>query len=103
MKRRLLPVLASESALWHEPHLAQQLGCGDCPDRPICGGLQTRAGFIDCRELCPCNWGRLCTGLCRRDHRTFIKRVREVGGFAFDNVARVTPVAAAVEPYVPIV
>jgi hypothetical protein len=91
------------SALWHERHLPLHLGCGECPDREFCGGLQTRAPFIDCRELCPCNWGQPCAGVCRRNHRDFVKRVREIDGFGLETVPRVAPVATEIEPFVPVV
>src|SRR5689334_16767378 len=94
MDIRPLPVVRSaDAALWYEDERALALGCTQCPDFDLCGGLRIRGGAYDCRALCACaRGGRKCSGLCRGDQREFIRRVREIDGFALDTVRRTAPV-----------
>ena len=94
-----------DAALWYDSALPLALGCTICPDLDLCGGLRISAGPFDCRSLCSCaHKGKDCSGVCRGDHSTFVRRVREVDGFAFDNVPRRAPLPISALPeYVPIV
>lgn len=105
MKKRAALPPPPEAGLWHDASLPMKLGCTACPEMELCGGLRIAAGVFDCRTLCACQrQGQRCSGVCRRDARVFIRRVRDVGGFEFDNVPRCAPVAARAMPdYVPIV
>ena len=103
-KRASLPP-PPEAALIYDASLPMKLGCTACPELNLCGGLRIAAGVFDCRSLCACaRQGNRCSGVCRRDARVFIRRVRDVGGFEFGSVPRCAPaVARAIPDYVPII
>src|SRR5215471_19038321 len=106
MEIRSLPVVRSaDAALWYDDAAALALGCTLCPDLDLCGGLRIEGGAFDCRSLCSCaRTGRKCSGVCRGDHRTFVRRVREVGGFGLDDVLQSALLAVPTVPdYVPII
>lgn len=105
MKNRTPLSPPPEATLWDDPSLPMKLGCTACPELQLCGGLRIAAGVFDCRVLCACQrTGKRCSGVCRRDARVFIRRVRDVGGFEFDNVPRCEPAEAkAISDYVPII
>ena len=94
-----------DAALWYDSAGPLALGCTVCPDLDLCGGLRIRSGPFDCRSLCSCvRKGKTCSGVCRGDPRTFVRRVREVSGFGFDDVPRSTPLPVSALPeYVPII
>ena len=76
-----------ERKLWHDQERNMpSLGCTVCPDRTICGGLQMKAGFYDCLQLC-CGDPKNCDRVCR-NHPDFVDRVREVNSFDFSNVPK---------------
>lgn len=77
-----------ERRLWHdgERH-TPSLGCMNCPDRGMCGGLNLRRALFDCLDLC-CHNPEDCDAVCRRKPEEFAQRVREVGGFSLENVPR---------------
>ena len=93
------------AALWYDPALPIALGCTVCPDLGLCGGLRIRAAAFDCRWLCACaRYGEKCSGVCRTDHRNFLRRAREVGGFALDDTPRAAPLPSPALPeWVPII
>ena len=106
MEVRPLPVVrSSDAALWYDDARSLALGCTLCPDLDLCGGLRIKGGAYDCRALCACQrGGKKCSGVCRGDQREFIRRVREVGGFALDDVPRNPPLPVPSIPnYVPII
>lgn len=77
-----------EKKLWHDGSTCTpSLGCTLCPDREICGGLSIERGFYDCYDSC-CGNVAGCDAVCRNKPRQCAQRVREVGGFALDNVPR---------------
>jgi hypothetical protein len=93
-----------DAALWHNPALPLKLGCTRCPDLGICGGLRIEAPVFDCRSLCSCTQTGRCIGVCRSNAVTFIRRVREVGGFGFENVPRHAALPFRLDAgYVPII
>ena len=94
-----------DAALWYDPALPLKLGCSACPDFWVCGGLRIAAGVLDCRSLCSCvRNGNGCSGVCRRSPRMFARRIKEVGGFEFDNVPRFSLAPVSLIPeYVPII
>src|SRR5882762_7677680 len=86
--------LRRERALWHDgDHYTPALGCTSCPDRAVCGGLQLASSLYDCLGFC-CQNPRDCDVVCRNKPEEFAQRVREVGGFPFDNVPR-SPIISA--------
>lgn len=106
MEVRPLPVVrSSDAALWYDDARSLALGCTLCPDLDLCGGLRIKGGAYDCRSLCGCQrGGKKCSGVCRGDQREFIRRVREVGGFALDDVPRNAPLPVpSIPDYVPII
>lgn len=60
------------------------LGCGNCVDKTLCGGLRiANGGFdaIDCMSMCRCDDREKCALVCPNAPRRYIRRVREVAGF----------------------
>ena len=77
-----------ERRLWHDGRkYTPSLGCGICPDHDTCGGLRIERASYDCLGHC-CRQPEACDAVCRTKPREFARRVREVGGFGFDNVPR---------------
>ncbi|MGH9351047.1 MAG: hypothetical protein ACRD2G_02630 [Terriglobia bacterium] len=83
-----------ERYLWHDgTRHAPSLGCTRCPDREVCGGLQIDRAPFDCLGFC-CHNPADCDAVCRNKPDEFVRRVREVDGFLFDNVPRAQVLAA---------
>ena len=77
-----------ERKCWHDGgKYTPSLGCDVCQDRDTCGGLRIERAFYDCLDYC-CRRPETCDAVCRNKPREFAQRVREVGGFGFDNVPR---------------
>ena len=95
----------SKAALIYDDALPMKLGCTLCPDLDVCGGLRAAAPVFDCRMLCACQrQGMRCSGVCRRDPRVFIKRLRDVDGLEFDSVPRCRALRTKpILDYVPII
>lgn len=75
--------------LWDDatPH-APSLGSPTCLERDRCGGVRTNAGVLDYRDLCSCQDKTKCDMVCRFNPRTFVARMREVGGLGFETEPR---------------
>ena len=85
--------------LWDDPSAhPQSLGCSTCQDLDRCGGVHTDAGVLDCYDLCTCADKSKCDMVCRFKPTHFVRRMREVGGFGFENVPSVACVGAPVLP-----
>jgi hypothetical protein len=79
-----------ERRLWHnEETNTLSLGCHGCRNRDLCGGLRAQSGLFDCLQNC-CGKPEGCDKVCR-NNSDYVARVREVGGFTFDNVPRAEP------------
>lgn len=79
-----------ESQWWHDQQRhTPSLGCTACYDRPHCGGLDVGGRLFDCLQFC-CGKPEDCDAVCRTKPEDFANRVREVSGFAFENVPRAT-------------
>lgn len=63
------------------------MGCAGCPEAATCGGLSVLGAAFDCLKYC-CGRPGLCDIVCRKNPAEFVARVREVDGFALDNVPR---------------
>jgi hypothetical protein len=88
-----------ESKLWqNETRNTPSLGCWNCPERIICGGLAVEAGLTSCLDLCCGEPGR-CDRPCRNSP-DYALRVREVGTFALENIPRAPVLAAPALPLV---
>jgi hypothetical protein len=80
--------LRRERRLWHDgTRHTPSIGCAKCPDQAVCGGLQLAGALFDCLGFC-CHTPDDCDAVCRYKPDEFARRVREVGGFLFDNVPR---------------
>jgi hypothetical protein len=74
-----------ERRLWHDESLRiGSLGCGQCPEHAICGGLEIREPIFDCLDFC-CRKPDGCDKVCR-NHPEYAGHVREVAGFGLGNV-----------------
>ena len=76
------------SLLYHNGNKPISLGCSNCPERFLCGGLQTVGGQFDCLAFCECKEPSSCQYVCP-NNPDFIGRVHEISGFSFKNVPRV--------------
>lgn len=84
--------LRRERRLCHEPaNPMEPLGCRQCPEYQICGGIRINEGVVDCLAFCcsdPGNCDRVC-----RNNPNFADRIREISTFQFDTV----PIAEAAD------
>lgn len=69
------------------PRLPTAMGCTVCPQYQECGGLHTPRKQFDCLSLC-CGKPEGCTKVCRRNVERYTEQVREIDGFALENVPR---------------
>lgn len=89
--------------LYHEPDRAMSLGCIACPEREICGGLQTSAPAFDCLAHCDCADKATCEFVCAADPVRLAWRSLEVGGFDLTSIPAAPASAPVVLPdYVPV-
>src|SRR5262245_12679075 len=80
------------------------LGCANCRELNLCGGMRNAGGVFDCMQFCRCEDERACDYVCRRKQSDFIERHKEVNGFTLDNIPRIAPVPSSMLPsYVPFV
>lgn len=80
------------------------LGCTNCVDRPICGGVHNNGSFFDCGDYCRCDDKAACDLVCRGKPKQFVERLREVGGLDLLNVPRAPIIAIeALPPMVPLI
>jgi hypothetical protein len=80
--------LRRERRLWHDTTFhTPSIGCPQCPDNALCGGLQLAAPLYNCLSFC-CKDPQDCDNVCRNNPEGFAQRVREVGGYELDNVPR---------------
>ena len=88
-----------ERRLWHDAAKNMAgLGCSQCREFQLCGGLRVNTAFFDCLRFC-CDNPENCDRVCRK-HPDFADRVREVGTFNLDNVPRAPALEIPVMPYV---
>ena len=80
--------LKLERRLVHNPYKTVSLGCAECPEKILCGGLQVEANLFDCTSFCQCATGEPCPVVCRHDAEKFVATMQETRGFAFDTITR---------------
>lgn len=78
---------------WERPEDSARLGCSQCSEQSVCGGIRPQAEVFSCRDYC-CGTPEACTKVCPRRPADFVMRSREVDGWELDNVPRVSPTAA---------
>jgi hypothetical protein len=75
--------------LYHDANRPMSLGCLNCPEKGVCGGLHTAGSHFDCLAFCECDDPSDCQYVCRNNLENYIARFHEVLGFEFDNIPRV--------------
>jgi hypothetical protein len=75
--------------LYHDANRPMSLGCGNCPEKGVCGGLHTTGSHFDCLVFCECDDPSTCQYVCRNNLVDYIARFHEVVSFEFDTVPRV--------------
>lgn len=74
---------------------ATALGCQNCAELPLCGGLSVRAPLFNCFDLCDCADPKRCPYLCpKRTMREVVLARREVEGFDLCTLPQVKAVPA---------
>lgn len=87
-KKTLGRRLKKQRKLWHDRALNSCcLGCINCPDFAVCGGLNVAAQVFDCLSYC-CGNPDDCDVVCRNNSASFVDRVREIGSFDFSTIPR---------------
>ena len=65
--------------LWHDAtQNTSLLGCINCPERGVCGGLNIAASRFSCLDHC-CGHPESCDAVCR-NNPDYVDRVREIVG-----------------------
>jgi hypothetical protein len=86
-----------EQRLWHDAtQHSSLLGCMNCPERTICGGLHIAASVFSCLDHC-CGHPESCDTVCRHNP-DYVDRIREIDGFDLTTIPQVTPLPA---PFLP--
>jgi hypothetical protein len=88
---RALPVV-DDSKYWDDAdNIPRSLGCEACRELSICGGLHASGKPFSCLDYC-CGSPTSCERVCKKNAATFVDRIREIGGFGFEDVPRVASV-----------
>lgn len=90
----------SELPVYHDANNPMSMGCVNCPERALCGGMFAPNGYFSCMEFCQCQDEQTCAYVCRRNSRKFALRSIEVRGFNFDSIPNCSVV---VPPKLPLV
>lgn len=89
MSTRPSTLTYESSELWdNATRHPTSLGCFSCPEYARCGGIHVGASVYDCSDMCRCAAESSCDVVCRCRPDHFVERVREVKGFALDNIPR---------------
>lgn len=84
---------------WERTHGTELLGCAECLDRRVCGGIRPDTGVFSCRDYC-CGSPGTCTRICENRPEDFVDRRREVQGWELDNIPRFDRVGTPAMPAV---
>lgn len=98
-------IVRNSQRLWDDAAtMPCSLGCVNCVDRPICGGVHNSASFFDCSDYCRCNDKATCDLVCRGNPKQFVERLREVNGLDLKNAPRapIVPIEA-LPPMIPLI
>jgi hypothetical protein len=63
------------------------LGCHQCADRAICGGIHKQQDAFSCLDDC-CGKPESCDGMCPKNPTGFLERMREINGLTLENIPR---------------
>jgi Domain of unknown function (DUF4417) len=75
--------------LWdNDAYSSLSIGCNNCPEFSLCGGIHVKATLFDCTDLCSCRDKLKCDMICRFNPSHFVQRVREVNGFELGTIPR---------------
>lgn len=78
----------ADPAVWHRSRGEVCLGCVQCPEREICGGLSVEAQVFSCMDFC-CQRPDSCKQhACPADPMRYSKLVNEIGGLQLDPYRR---------------
>lgn len=96
--------LRRERRRWDDPDInILPLGCVQCADRELCGGIHKKQLDYYCLGDC-CGDPSTCDNVCPRNFETYVDRYREVDGFDLDNIPRATPLFPPDLPsYIPLI
>lgn len=96
--------LRRERRRWDNPDLnILPLGCVQCADRELCGGIHKKQIDYYCLGDC-CGDPSNCGNVCPRNFDGYVDRYREVDGFDLDNIPRATPLLPPDLPaYIPFI
>lgn len=82
------------------------LGCSNCLDREICGGLHLPNGsaVLTCLDFCQCADPQRCDIVCPKVPDRYARRIHEIHGLQFDDIPRhPAPDFPDLSGYIPIV
>lgn len=91
----------ADPSLWYRQGREMQLGCSDCSERRLCGGLSVGAPVHNCLDLCCGNHGTCTQYACPLNVRRFATLVNEVGGLELRPYAKPVPAMPTLPGYVP--
>ncbi len=95
-----LPIIPIEDTLWQREGASPAMGCSNCGNLAICGGLSPEAPIWNCRDLC-CGSPHKCNAVCPvHSPQDLARRMWEVNGWTLDNVRRVAPTKVETLPHV---
>lgn len=84
---------------WERPRDSERLGCVNCSDRQVCGGIRPDAPIFSCRDYC-CGQPDSCSRVCDRRPESFIDRCREVNGWGLENIPARAPLSGQPMPVI---
>lgn len=87
-----LKLLKETKSLWHQSYLTSMLGCTTCRLAHVCGGLSVSAPHFSCHQMCTCAPDARCNFVCPSRVQSYVRYVREVGGFELHSIPRSDPV-----------
>ncbi|MFO0831560.1 MAG: DUF4417 domain-containing protein [Phycisphaerales bacterium] len=91
----------ADPSLWHRDGGEIHLGCSQCNERELCGGLSIGAPVHNCLDLCCGNHGSCTRYACPLSVRRYAALVNEVGGLALRPYTKPVAPMLAVPDYVP--
>lgn len=93
----------TDPSLWYQEAREVHLGCSDCAERDLCGGLSIGAPVHNCLDLCCGNPGSCKSFACPLDTKRYATLVNEVGGLKLRPHGQSVAPMLALPDYVPAV